>query len=483
LAEYRLSANIIGRSAGRSSVAAAAYRAGIQLHDERTGLDHDYTRKRGVLHTEILAPDNAPDWMKDRAKLWNAVEAVERRKDAQLSREIQLSLPHELDAEQNQKLALSFIQTHFVDQGMIADVAIHAPDRQGDQRNIHAHVMLTLRELTGDGFASKKNREWNKKDNLGTWRAAWADHQNEEFQRLGMEQRVDHRSYEDRGIDKEPTQHLGPVANDMEKKGKSSRIGDENRERQQRNAERAALAQESAQTTRALAVEAQRQSEHVATKKAELHSHLLQDQIEAERRADRAMLQLEEQQRQRNGERTAMLEEQRRQLEKQLQADGWRKLMRDFIGKTARDQQELEATRLNLASIKQREDEERSALSLQHEREKLNREAEQHSREREYAEKLQVDRQTALERAKGPENAAPTPTPSNDVRKPFWRRQKVLEQDNRPETTQDFNNASQTASEPPQATDKQRAIEDHKTRMRERLAKDRERGRDGYDYD
>ena len=245
MADYRLSAKIIGRSSGRSSVAAAAYRAAERLEDERSGLDHDYTRKNGVLHTEILAPDDAPDWMKDRAQLWNAVEAVERRKDAQLAREVQLSLPHELTETQNQQLVWDFVKTHFVDRGMIADIAIHAPDRQGDQRNIHAHVMLTMRDLTGDGFG-KKNREWNTPEQLTEWRKSWADHQNEVFQELGMEQRVDHRSYADQGLNLEPTQHLGTVANDMERKGKNSRVGDENRERQQRNAERAALAQEAA---------------------------------------------------------------------------------------------------------------------------------------------------------------------------------------------------------------------------------------------
>ena len=238
MADYRLSANIISRGKGKSSVASAAYRSASRLVDERTGEAHDYTRKQGVIHTEVMTPKGTPEWMHDRAQLWNAIEAIERRKDAQLSREIQLSLPHELSPEQRLELVRDFVQEQFVNHGMIADVAIHVPSREGDDRNHHAHVMLSMRELTGNGFG-KKNRDWNSPDTLANWREQWAHHQNRELERHGHEARVDHRSYEAQGIDREPTQHLGPVANDMELQGKDSRIGNENREIEKRNSDRA----------------------------------------------------------------------------------------------------------------------------------------------------------------------------------------------------------------------------------------------------
>lgn len=448
MSDYRLSAKIIGRSSGRSSVAAAAYRAGAQLRDERTGLDHDYTRKNGVLHSEIMAPDNAPNWMKDRAKLWNAVEAVERRKDAQLAREIQLSLPHELDAQQNKNLVLGFIQSQLVDSGMIADVAIHAPDRQGDQRNIHAHVMLTLRELTGDGFASKKNREWNKPDQLKGWRESWADHQNELFQELGMEQRVDHRSYEDQGIDREPTQHLGTVANDMERKGKDSRVGNENRERQQRNAERAAMAQDAATTARDLAAEKARQDEIALTSRSHLQSNLTYDQIENERRHDRQKLRLDDDLEQRNGERRQQLDAERQTLESQLQADGWRKLMRDLLGKTKRDQAQLTATRKNIENMRMRESQERQALQAKQDAERQQWQQAEQQRSQDHAARQEQDRQQALQRTAEAQKQRQQPQPANDRAKPSWDRTAAHEQDNRGQGREDFTRAAVGAPEP-----------------------------------
>ena len=470
MADYRLSAKIIGRGSGRSSVAAAAYRAGAQLHDERTGLDHDYTRKNGVLHTEIMSPDDAPDWMKNRAKLWNAVEAVERRKDAQLAREIQLSLPHELTEAQNKKLVQDFIQSHFVDRGMIADLAIHAPDRQGDQRNIHAHVMLTTRVLTSDGFGNK-NRDWNKKDQLETWREAWADHQNEAFKDLGFEHlHVDHRSYADQGIDREPTQHLGHVANDMEKNGKASRIGDENRERQARNEDRAALAQEAAQTTRDLAKENARQDEQANVALAQSQSYALDQQIEQERRQDREMLRFQADWQERNGQREQMLQAEQARLEQQLAADGWRKLMRDFLGKTKRDQQELFINQQNLTSMRQREAEERQAIQARHDAEReanrqadLQRDAEITARN----ERARIEAQKQAVEAR--ERVAP-PIPANDHQEPPERQPHAPEHDNTPPVQPDFKDAV-----------RQRSIDEHKERIREKLRDGR--GRDGYEID
>lgn len=481
MADYRLSAKIIGRSSGRSSVAAAAYRSGAELHDERTGLDHDFTRKGGVLHSEILAPDNAPDWMKDRAKLWNAVEAVERRKDAQLAREIQLSLPHEMDERQRHELLFGFVQSHFVDRGMIADIAIHAPDRGGDQRNHHAHVMLTMRELTSDGFG-KKNREWNTPDQLKDWRKNWADHQNEVFQELGLKPRVDHRSYADQGVDREPTQHLGPVANDMEKNGKASRVGEENRERQERNAERAALAQEAAQVSQELAAEKARQEEHTNLNKALMQTHLLHDEIEMDRRHSRQTHNLDADLQRRNGERLQQLEAERQKLDALLQADGLRKLMRDMLGKTRRDREDLEANRLNLENIRMREAEERQALQSKQEAERATRIQSEQQRKQDQDLKLEQDRTATLEQTRDAPEPVKTNEPANDRSQPQWERPHAPEQDNRGKGSQDFQKAATAAPVPSPAP---LSPEDKKAQLMARMKAAREqsrgRGNDGMD--
>ncbi len=242
MAAYRFSAKVISRSSGRSATAAAAYRAAELIADERTGLVHDYARKAGVVHAEILAPDDAPDWMRDRAALWNAVEAAEKRKDAQLARELQLNLPHELDDDTRRELARSYIEQEFVARGMIADLAIHAPDRQSDRRNHHAHVMLTMRCLTGDGFG-KKERDWNDRDLLENWREQWATYQNRALEAAGLDIRVDHRTLEAQGIDREPEPKLGPQATQMEREGRESHAGNDLRAVWARNAEREALAE------------------------------------------------------------------------------------------------------------------------------------------------------------------------------------------------------------------------------------------------
>jgi hypothetical protein len=238
MAAYRFSAKMIGRSDGRSATAAAAYRAGIEIIDERTGLAHDYSRRSGVVHTEILAPDGAPEWAADRARLWNAVEHSETRSNSQLAREIQMNIPHELDDEARRALVREFVQEQFVSRGMVADIAIHAPDQQSDQRNHHSHVMLTTRELDGDEFHAKKQRDWNDRTLLEQWRERWAEHQNLALERAGLDVRVDHRSYEEQGIDREAEPKLGAVATQMEREGRESNAGNDLRETWKRNAER-----------------------------------------------------------------------------------------------------------------------------------------------------------------------------------------------------------------------------------------------------
>ena len=195
MAIYHLRASVISRSAGRSATAAAAYRSGIEIEDRRTGLSFDYAAKRGVEHTEILAPSHAPDWASDRSELWNRVEEAETRKNSQVAREVRVALPDELSHDERVELVRGFCQSAFVERGMVADVAIHAPGSEGDERNHHAHIMVTTREIDAEGFTTK-NREWNGKDVLEGWRSSWAEASNEALERSGRDERIDHRTLE-----------------------------------------------------------------------------------------------------------------------------------------------------------------------------------------------------------------------------------------------------------------------------------------------
>ncbi|NDW02534.1 MULTISPECIES: MobQ family relaxase [unclassified Salipiger] len=265
MAIYHLSAKVISRAGGRSSVAAAAYRSGGRLRDARQGREHDYSRKGGVVHSEIMAPANAPEWMRDRDQLWNAVEAVEKRRDAQLAREIELALPRELDRESRLELLRGFVEREFVGRGMIADVAVHEGKARDGHGQPHAHVMLSMRELIGEGFG-KKDRSWNAPDLLVGWREAWARDANRALERAGRSERIDHRSldvqraeaarqaeraresrqddleleHEKKVVElsREPEPKIGPSAYAQEKRGIATERGDAFRAAQARNAQR-----------------------------------------------------------------------------------------------------------------------------------------------------------------------------------------------------------------------------------------------------
>jgi len=184
---------MISRSQGRSATAAIAYRVAERIEDRRTGLVFDYAARGGVDHTEILAPDHAPDWVRDRSELWNRVEESETRKNSQVAREVRVALPAELTHDERVELVREFVREQFVDRGMVADIALHAPGRDGDERNHHAHILLTTREIGAEGFTTK-NRDWNKVEVLEGWREAWARDSNAALERAGIDDRVDHRT-------------------------------------------------------------------------------------------------------------------------------------------------------------------------------------------------------------------------------------------------------------------------------------------------
>lgn len=243
----------LSRSSGRSAVAAAAYRSGSELVDERTGQVHDYTRKAGVADTLMVMPEGAPAMT--RSELWNAAESAEKRKDARTAREWVVALPAELSAEQRKELVATFARGLAGRYGVAVDVAIHQPGAEGDQRNHHAHVLCTTRQVGPQGLGDKATLELSDKarrerglgaaaDEVKAVREFWSGIANRALEQAGHEARIDHRSLEAQGIDRAPTTHLGPVASEMERRGRASDRGDVNRGIKAENAERARLGAE-----------------------------------------------------------------------------------------------------------------------------------------------------------------------------------------------------------------------------------------------
>ena len=247
----------IKRSAGQSAVAAAAYRSGEKLHSEYYGEDSDYTRKGGVICSEILLPSYAPSSFSDRETLWNAVEKVERGKRAQLAYSFDIALQNEFSMQENIELARHFLLEQCVSRGMVADYAIHQPDKKdGGIQNPHFHVMCPIRPIEPDGkWGNKQRREyvldeqgerirdeagnyvfnavpttdWGKPETLEFWREQWAQLCNTRFGEKGLDCRIDHRSYDRQGVEQIPTQHEGPTVRAMEAKGIRTDKGDLNR--------------------------------------------------------------------------------------------------------------------------------------------------------------------------------------------------------------------------------------------------------------
>ena len=258
MAIYHLCIKIISRGKGKSAVAASAYRSGEKIKNEYDGELHDFTRKGGIAHTEILLPQNAPQEFLDRGTLWNSVEKIEKSKNSQLAREIEVALPKELDREKQINLVREYVKENFVKVGMCADIALH----DKNDGNPHCHILLTMRPLNEDttwGAKSKKEYildengekvklkngnyktrkidtvDWNEQEKAEEWRKAWADITNKYLEENSIKEKVDHRSYERQGIEQIPTVHLGVSASQIEKKGIVTDRGNINREIKHQN--------------------------------------------------------------------------------------------------------------------------------------------------------------------------------------------------------------------------------------------------------
>ena len=221
MAIYHLNAKLISRGKGKSATAAAAYRAGQKIYDERLGMTFDYSRKSGIYATEILAPPSAPDWVKDREKLWNQVELGETRKNSRLAREFDIALPVELTHDEKRDLVRGFVNDLFVSQNLVADVAFH----NMDSHNPHVHILLTTRTIKESGF-TEKLRSLDKKEFLLELRQSWEDYANKALDLAGVYERIDHRSLEEQGLNRIPQIHKGSYVSACLLKGIQTERGD-----------------------------------------------------------------------------------------------------------------------------------------------------------------------------------------------------------------------------------------------------------------
>lgn len=223
MAIYHLHCDIIGRSGGRSATAAAAYRATCKIEDRTTGEIFDFSKKEKALFTAIYHTADCPEWASNRAELWNSCEEKENRKNSQFCRSFDIALMKEFSLEKNIELVKNWVAQNYVLRGLVADVAIHAPHKNRDgttNENYHAHILIPTRKLNKEGWTTK-DREGNDKEFLKQVRTSWADIVNAEFERQGMAERIDERTLEEQGIDREPQQHQGAKATAMERKGKN----------------------------------------------------------------------------------------------------------------------------------------------------------------------------------------------------------------------------------------------------------------------
>lgn len=252
MAIYHLSTKPVSRGMGRSATAASAYRAADRVHDLSSDEVFDYSRKRGVEHAEIVLPSEAAkrdiNWARDRQALWNAAESAEKRCDARVAREYEVALPYELTKAQRIELVREFAGELANRYGVAVDFALHRPHRAGDDRNFHAHILTTTREITATGLVAKASIEWSDQDRfkkglapakteVKAIRERWANIANEHLRKHGIEARIDHRTLQEQGIDREPTTHLGVAVSGMERRGIETEVGSRMREQQRLEAQ------------------------------------------------------------------------------------------------------------------------------------------------------------------------------------------------------------------------------------------------------
>ena len=389
--ELHASAKQIQRSKGRSSVAAAAYRSGICLTDDRTGLVHDYTKKSGVEFCRIYTPDNAPPWAADRQALWNACEAKENRSNSCTARELEIGFPHEFNAMQRREAGNKICRELMQRYGCAVDISYHNPSQTGDQRNYHAHILFTTRgfvESTKDGWSAKKYREFNNdrivvdgekttrgKQEIVSLRDFTAKQFNLIAERDGIDLQVEHLSFSKRGIDREATQHRGNTATQMERNGKRSRIEDMNEHRQRRNSERAMqhaqAARDSANQANPMSDNTEQFKDASTSSRTEPKDGYIIAREKMDKRHAEQHTRLDEKQNKDPALNTVIAE--MNTIERRLESTGIRKVVRDVFRQTATDEEKLRRFGLSVREIKKQHGLERASLYEQQtkERERL----------------------------------------------------------------------------------------------------------------
>ncbi len=371
--ELHASAKTIQRSKGRSSVAAAAYRAGERLYDERTGLTHDYRYKNDVEFTRIYLPENAPDHYRDRATLWDAVEKKENRSNSCTARELEIAFPYEFNAMQRREAGDATARELMKRYGCAVDIAYHNPSRDGDQRNHHAHILFTDRGFdhsTKDGWAKNKYRDLSNDklevDGVKTSRGQQEVLSLREFtagvmNRIAMRDdlsvKVEHLSFEARGMDREPQVHLGAVANDMKRKGQQSERDDQNKSIIDMNSKR----DEKKETVSEKSYE--KFDQFAGAKRADFQSWSLDEKIQEDRRREAENRSLELSLDKHYGKDERAFKERAKNIEAKLKRGGIKGFAQNIDGSHKRNKQQLEGIEKSLASIDMRKDEQRSTLA------------------------------------------------------------------------------------------------------------------------
>lgn len=397
--ELHASAKVIQRSSGRSSVAAAAYRSGTKLYDERTGITHDYTRKQGVESSRIYLPENAPQSYRDRQILWNAVEKKENRSNSCTARELEVAFPYEFNEMQRREAGDCLCRELVNRYGCAVDISYHAPHHNNDERNFHAHILFTDRAFdlsTKDGWAKKKYRDLSNdvisvngekttrgKQEVLSLRAFAASTMNHIASRDNLKVKVEHLSFEAREIDKEPEIHLGSVANDMKKNGKNSERDTQNGEIIDLNKRKEEVQEREFQSDKF--------DEIAGAKRAKFQQEKHEMLAEDGKLCDKELHRLETYLFETYGDEESKLRAEVDRLQKNLDKDGITKLLRDVTGKTRDDLTDANDLRLSLRNIEFRQRECRDKLF----KEQLERRKALENRIADAEDKLELDIQKA----------------------------------------------------------------------------------------
>lgn len=434
--ELHASTKQIKRSEGRSSVAAAAYRSGTRLEDERTGLIHDYTKKQGVEHSRIYLPDNAPEWARNRAKLWNAAEVKENRSNSCVAHELEIGFPAEFNAMQRREAGDTLCRELARRYGCAVDIAYHQPSKNGDDRNHHAHILFTTRGLdanTKDEWAAKKYRDLSSDkitvDGVKTTRGkqevlALREFTANEINRIAKRDRLqvwtEHLSFSKRGVDREPTQHRGQTATDMLRRGKSSRIEDLNHHRQLKNSQRAMNYAHAAQEAGAMSKDSKLSQQWALRKQKDILGEAASSKLELDKQHHQQKESLEK--RLSEGKTRNTIQSEINSINDRLNQGGIKKVVRVVFRQEATDKKNLINLNDAIEKVKRLENEQRQKLEDRQQKEREEQKQKQEvkktpskSRSQNQGTQSRSDSDTRTQSRRKTDKPKPTPPPPREA--------------------------------------------------------------------